>query len=238
MAEVMINPNDKNDTNEANLARVLADSALEEDVHTYLQQRLAQAPWKALAVIQMDMDKSVEIRKCGIAYKIAVMKEVNEFLQTFSSDDCRFLSHGTRDDVTIICSMNDQSEPLTFVNTILRGIASRSFGTGLDKGPFSVTYSAGISIYPYHGHSAETLLELADGAVRWAKANGRNSCALAETGYHYVQKGQLDELRWNKLLHLSMITGRSAETLIRVGYESLFQKHAAFYRFCCQEETT
>lgn len=238
MAEVITNPNDINDTNEANLARVLADSTLEEGVHAYLEQRLARESRTPLAVIQMDMDKSVEIRKCGIAYKLAVLKEVNEFLRSFESGDCRVMSHGTRDDVTIIRAMNDApGEARAFVDGILRTIAATAFGKDLDKGPFFITYSAGISIYPYNGNTAATLLDLADGAVRWAKANGRNSCAMAQTGYHYIQRGVIDELRWNKLLQLSATTGRSAETLIREGYESLFQKHAALYRFCCQEET-
>lgn len=236
MAEVVINPNDKNDTNEANLARVLADSALEDGVRTYLEQRMLRDPRTPLAVIQMDMDKSVEIRRCGIAYKLAVMKEINSFLQTFSNENCCVMSHGTRDDVTIIRTMDgDPGEALTFVNDVLKAIASTPFGKDLDKGPFFVTYSAGISYYPYNGNTAAMLLDLADGAVRLAKVNGRNSCALAQTGYHHIQSGVIDDVRWNKLLRLSCLTGLSAETLIREGYESLFQKHAALYRFCCQE---
>jgi hypothetical protein len=129
----------------------------------------------------------------------------------------------------------EEDDVSPFVNGILKSIAETPFGKNLDKGPFFVTYSAGIAYYPYNGTSAAALLDLADGAVRQAKTNGKNSCAPAQTGYHYIQSGVIDELRWQKLMQLCNRTGMSAETLIREGYESLFQKHAALYRFCCQE---
>lgn len=236
MEEVYTNPLEKNDTNEANLERVQKDSRLEAEVEYVLCQWIDQEPIGTIAVIQMDMDKSVAIRRCGISYKIQVLKEVAEILKSYEGENCLVIPHGTRDDVTIIRrNMTNLETEERFVADLLKRLEETPVGHGMDQGPFHVTYSAGIAVYPLCAREAADLLMLADGAVRMAKDRGRNSYALAETGFHYLQKGEIDEIRWKKLYQISCESGKTIEELLREGYEELFQKHAAFYRFCYQE---
>ena len=237
MVELYTNPLNKNDTNEANLVRVMNDSALEDDIEVMLDQYIGAHSEEVIAVIQMDMDKSVEIRKSGIDYKLQVLKEVGNLLNTYASKDCIVMPHGSRDDVTLIrFSVSAPEEEMRFVREVLKKIETTPFGHGMDKEPFYVTYSAGIAFYPAHGRKASQLLQLADGAIRVAKDNGRNSYEIAENGFYYEHSGKINSDRWNRLFKISCETGKTMDELIREGYEELFQKHAAFYRFCCQEK--
>jgi len=236
MVEVFTNPNDQNDTNEANLARVMQDALMEVKVEQTLSEWIEASGGSAVSVVQMDMDKSVEIRKCGISYKLQVLREVEALLKQFSDENCLVISHGTRDDITLLRkNLKSIAEEEAFVRHVLQTIEQTPLGHGMDKGPFYITYSAGIAIFPAHGKTAAQLLHLADGAIRWVKDHRRGSCAVAEPCYGYPQRGMLDGLRWKKLFALSCRTGKTMDELIREGYEVLFQKHSALYRFCCQE---
>ena len=236
MAEVYTNSLDKNDTNEANLDRVLVDSGLEEHIEKVINRLILETPDTVLTVIQMDMDKSVAIRKSGISYKLQVLKEVSEILKSYESDTCLVIPHGTRDDVTIIrINSRNIMEDEEFVSSILKRLESTPVGYGMDKGPFNVTYSAGIAMYPMHGKSAAQLLQLADGAVRKAKDCGRNGFLMAENGFNYCLTGYIDDVQWEKLANISIKVDKSMDEIIREGFEELFQKHSALYRFCCQE---
>ena len=234
--EVYTNPQERNDTNEANLSRVFVDSGIEEKVQELIDRLISEEPDITLTVIQLDMDKSVEIRKSGISYKLQVLREVSEFLESFASENCIVIPHGTRDDVTVIRKASGTiTNDECFVSDVLKKIEKTPMGHGMDKGPFSITYSAGIAIYPIHGKSAGQLLQLADGAVRKAKDNGRNGYAIAETGFNYIVEGLVDEEQWERLTGISNQTGKPIDDVIREGFEELFQKHSALYRFCCQE---
>ena len=237
MAEVYTNPKESNDTNEANLKRVFADSAIEESVADTIDEMIKADPSQPLTVIQMDMDKSIEIRKCGISAKIAVLEEISSLLCGLESDTCKVIPHGTRDDITIIRKSNGNiQEETAFIESVLKLLETTPFCTSHESGPFHVTYSGGIAVYPVHGKKASQLLELADGAVRYSKDHGRNTYAIADTGYRFPQYGSVDYVRMTKLFALSCRVGLSVDELIREGYEALFQKHAALYRFCSQEK--
>lgn len=237
MAEVYTNPNEKNDTNEANLERVFSDSMLEQSIAQQIDGLIVTHPDMPLTVIQMDMDKSVEIRKCGISVKIAVLNQVALLLKKYETEQCHIIPHGTRDDITIIrYGVQSIVADEKFVRTVLKDLETTPFAVPQHDEPFHITYSAGIACYPFHGKTAAQLLDLADGANRFAKDHGRNTYAIAESGYMYAQKGTIDRPRMERLFLISHKTGLSVEELIREGYEALFQKHAAFYRFCCQEK--
>ena len=236
MTEIYTNPLEKNDTNEANLGRVFADGGLEEDIKELIDQIIEQNSTRALTVIQMDMDKSVEIRKYGISYKLQVLKEVSRILKSYEADNCIVIPHGTRDDITIIRKNSVHIfEDEEFVMNVLKKLENTPVGYGMDKGPFSITYSAGIAVYPVHGKNADQLLQLADGAVRKAKDNGRNSYSMAESGFNYNLTGFIDDVQWKKLVDISFNSGKTIDEIIREGFEEIFQKHSALYRFCCQE---
>ena len=49
----------------------------------------------------------------------------------------------------------------------------------LDKRDFTVTFSAGIALYPEHGRELDELIKQADSAMYAAKSSGRNTCRLA-----------------------------------------------------------
>ena len=46
----------------------------------------------------------------------------------------------------------------------------------------------------------------------------------------------MDWERYRRLRQISANTGKPVDELVREGYGLLFQKHAALYRFCEQEE--
>ena len=233
MAEVYTNPLEKNDTNEANLKRVFEDTQLEAAILRTLEEQLTREPEQPFSVIQLDMDKSVQIRKHGIGCKLRILEEVNALLSSFSGPDCQVIPHGTRDDVTILRRMHGgPEEEAAFLLGVLEAVSSARFGAHLEQGPFQVTYSGGLAFYPFHGRTAEQLLALADGAVRWAKDH-RNTWAMAQCGFAYQEEGDLDGPRWQRLFKISCRTGKSVEELLREGYEAIFEKHSALYRFCC-----
>ncbi len=237
MADFRTDPKNKNDTNEANLSRVFADSAIEASAARMIEDLINAEPRRPLTILQLDMDKSKEIRSCGIDVKLAVLEEIGKLLKQYESESCIVIPHGTRDDVTIICiGMWDPKEETAFTSSVLQMLERTPVGAQLEQGPFHVTYSAGIASYPATANTAAQLLELADGAVRWAKDHGRHSYAAAETGYHYTQEGAVDWERYRRLRQISANTGKPVDELVREGYGLLFQKHAALYRFCEQEE--
>lgn len=223
-----------------NLKRVFADGNLEEEINQYISRQIQGNPDTKLGIIQMDMDKSKEIRSYGIEYKIAIINEINEYLEGAFSNVCMVFSHGTRDDVTLIFK-GDTLEPravLEQVRKILNSLANEQFAEKLTYGPVKVTYSAGFALYPLHAKNASDLLMLADGAVRRAKDSGRNMVLEAEEGFHYLVSVKIDAIRKMILNELSCTTGKSLQELYREGLEELFEKHSALNRFCIlnQEE--
>jgi diguanylate cyclase len=71
--------------------------------------------------------------------------------------------------------------PGTEANTALeiaQAIVARIGGSDLGVG--TVTASAGVATFPLHGHECKTLIQLADGALYWAKEHGKNRVQLAQ----------------------------------------------------------
>lgn len=238
MSEVYTNPNEKNDTNEANLLRVYHDKILVENIIDHLNMIIQKNTQCSIQVIQMDMDKSIEIRKLGISYKLSVLEEINNSLIRKIDNQAMIFPHGTRDDITIIRVTDnyDRSDLEEFVVDILDFISKTEYGKNVRVGPFKVTYSAGIAVYPFDANDSQQLFWLADGAVREAKNNGRNIFAYAQSGFFNKYSAEIDPIRMEKLENLSLRLGKDIDTLVKEGLEELFEKHAAFYRFCCQEE--
>ncbi len=236
MEKVFTNANDKNDTNEANLKRVFNDAGTADKVEKLIDEMIDRDRKAPLAIFQLDMDKSIAIRKTGITNKLKVLNEVAELLKKFNDVKTKVIPHGSRDDITIIRErISDIDEEVKFINEVLSALREHPFGKELENGPFMISYSAGCAIYPVHGKEANVLLTLADGATRVAKKEGGDRAALADTAMSYAASGDIDRRRFDKLFEISMQTGKTIDALINEGYEELFQKHSALYRFCCQE---
>ncbi len=236
MEKVFTNANDKNDTNEANLKRVFNDAGTADKVEKLIDEMIDRDRKAPLAIFQLDMDKSIAIRKTGITNKLKVLNEVAELLKKFNDVKTKVIPHGSRDDITIIRErISDIDEEVKFINEVLSALREHPFGKELENGPFMISYSAGCAIYPVHGKEANVLLTLADGATRVAKKEGGDRAALADTAMSYASSGDIDRRRFDKLFEISMQTGKTIDALINEGYEELFQKHSALYRFCCQE---
>lgn len=237
MAQVLTNANDKNDTNEANLKRVFNDAKTANDVELLIDKMIYQENNGAFAVFQLDMDKSIAIRKTGITNKLKVLNEVSSLLKQLDDEDTIVIPHGSRDDITIIRkNISTVDEELEFANRVLSLLRNHFFGESLEGGPYSISYSAGCSIYPVHGKTAYQLLTLADGAIRVAKKEGGDRVKLADTAMTYMYEGSIDRERFDRLFAISLNTKKPIECLINEGFEELFQKHSALYRFCCQEK--
>ena len=236
MEKVFTNANDKNDTNEANLKRVFNDAGTADKVEKLIDEMIDRDRKAPLAIFQLDMDKSIAIRKTGITNKLKVLNEVAELLKKFNDVKTKVIPHGSRDDITIIRErISDIDEEVKFINEVLSALREHPFGKELENGPFMISYSAGCAIYPVHGKEANVLLTLTDGATRVAKKEGGDRAALADTAMSYASSGDIDRRRFDKLFEISMQTGKTIDALINEGYEELFQKHSALYRFCCQE---
>jgi diguanylate cyclase (GGDEF)-like protein len=57
---------------------------------------------------------------------------------------------------------------------IVERIRRRAAALGDGETDGRVTISAGIALYPLHAHTQDELIHLADGAMYWAKSNGKN----------------------------------------------------------------
>ncbi len=63
--------------------------------------------------------------------------------------------------------------------TAAKAIVERVASLELDEGEFAVTTSAGVATFPNQGGDRDTLIRLADGALYWAKEQGKNQVRLA-----------------------------------------------------------
>jgi diguanylate cyclase (GGDEF)-like protein len=69
----------------------------------------------------------------------------------------------------------DESEAIAATGRMIKEIAKKIVLGRLD---LHMTACAGISLYPYHGDDASTLISYADAAMRQAMQRGRNQCAV------------------------------------------------------------
>jgi len=227
----------ENDTNEDNLARVFDAAVMEKQIESELSRIIDATTNRLLAVIQIDMDNSKEIRRLGIANKVHVLERINNGLSARFGSECLIRPQGTRDEVTIIKELEnsaDEAELLT--QDILQYISSIPLVHMTSDSTYHVTYSAGIAIYPIHATSAIELLWLADGACRKSKDNGRNCWHLADTARLFPQLAEIDHARYLLLVEESRRTNKSVEMLVLEGYQLLFHKHFALNHYCCQPE--
>jgi diguanylate cyclase (GGDEF)-like protein len=78
------------------------------------------------------------------------------------------------DEFAVLLPGADEAQALAAAESIVGRIGQTDFGPG---GP--ITVSVGIATYPQHGRERDSLIRLADGALYWAKENGKNQVRLA-----------------------------------------------------------
>lgn len=109
----------KGDSPAENLKRVINDRKISEGIEKYIEDMILQNPFASFTVVQMDMDKSKEIRKYGIEIKLKILNEINEWMEKNFSVGCKIFSHGTRDDITLLIKETDEEILNQKLNLIL-----------------------------------------------------------------------------------------------------------------------
>ncbi|CAM2737732.1 regulatory protein (GGDEF domain) [Legionella steigerwaltii] len=130
-----------------------------------------------LSILLLDVDHFKKINNSyGHDAGDAALKELGKVLQ----DDIRVGDIAARyggEEFIIVFYDTDAETIKTRAESISHQISRLQIKYGAQHvGP--ITISIGISVYPTHGHTAEALIESADKALYFAKANGKNQVVL------------------------------------------------------------
>jgi two-component system cell cycle response regulator len=132
----------------------------------------------AMAVVYLDLDGFKEINDTlGHGVGDALLKEVAERLLTTVREEDTVARLGG-DEFAIVLWHVSGTEYAASVAA--RAITAVSQPYNIEGHIVDITTSAGVSIYPVNGEDAETLMKSADLALYVAKAEGKNTCRIAE----------------------------------------------------------
>ena len=217
----------------SNLTRIQDDAAIEERTVRRLE-RLLRRSTTPVAVARLDLDKSSTLRSVSIDLKVEVLGQLGAFLRSEAPPGTVVISHGTRDDFTLLVPLPDTpfdpDAALASVDRLREAVGATTFRTR-ESVACQLTISGGIAVHPQHGTSAASLILLADGACRRAKEQGRNRCVVAEPGLHHVLETRLLEHRYRALAQRSAELGVPLEALLREAIELVLQRHSGLERF-------
>lgn len=101
-----------------------------------------------------------------------LLVEISKRLHANTRETDTVARFGGDEFITVLQGDMDENQKLGIVNRIIESIA---LPIQIGQQEFSVTSSIGISVYPYDGDAAETLIKHADIAMYRAKESGRNN---------------------------------------------------------------
>lgn len=144
-----------------------------------LEMALSQARRqnRKLAVLFVDLDRFKEVNdqyghKVGDQLLQAVARRLQGGVRE-SDTAARFAGD---EFVVLLDPVHDREEALAVAEKLLQRFREP---LKLEEVSLPIQVSIGISLFPEHGHSAQALLEAADGAMYLSKNAGRNTCSLA-----------------------------------------------------------
>lgn len=182
---------------------------------------------KLLAVVYLDLDGFKFVNDSyGHTLGDSLLKVVAVMLENEVRDDDTVARLGGDEFVILLDDIEDRQEVVEVTNRILQAFSQPISMAGHN---FHVTASIGVSIYPDHGETQETLLQYADIAMYSAKNSGRNcmrffDVEMAHKAEHRVEmesamhaalaNGEF-ELHYQPQINTRTGTIESTEALIR-----------------------
>ncbi len=190
------------ETNEAILAEVHRDRAIEMDYLTGLYNKKAiteyamneckAATGKVINLCILDVDNFKQINDThGHAYGDRILKEVSEIILEVIGEDGRAGRIGGDEMMLIIENVEERAD----LRVYLKAIRERVEASHRDDGGFpQVTVSMGIGIFPTFVDNYDDLFNLADRMLYRAKNRGKNRYVIYNPEIHgRIVNGELDE---------------------------------------------
>jgi diguanylate cyclase (GGDEF)-like protein len=164
----------------------------------------AAAGGSPVSLCLVDVDDFKQINDVyGHAQGDLVLVEVARLLAVPGDEASAYRLGG--DEFTIVLR-SDQEGARRHLEAVYRSVSNTSFAHGEP-----VTISAGVATFPIHAADVERLEHVADGALYWAKHNGKNRWCVFDP--HVVRIYSPDELE-KRAEHQARL--RAAENLVRV----------------------
>jgi diguanylate cyclase (GGDEF)-like protein len=140
-----------------------------------------------VAVVAIDVDHFKEINdRWGHAAGDEALKLLGKALQSAlrPSDVCGRVGG---DEFMLALTRSDIEDAEEAVDRLREKVASMKFGPAGQQ----LTFSAGVSEFPRHSLALEELTHLADGAMYWAKSNGRNRSYVYSSENDFTMAAQM-----------------------------------------------
>ncbi|MDR2189589.1 MAG: EAL domain-containing protein [Azonexus sp.] len=160
---------------------------LEDRVEQAIRQ--AKRSGKSLALVFIDLDRFKNINDT-LGHEVGdqlLIQAAERGLAVLRESDT--LSRQGGDEFVAILPELDQPQDAAHAAHKLLAALTRPYQ--LAGHELTVTGSAGIAIYPDHGHNTSELLRKADAAMYQAKAEGGNTWCLFSTDVHHASLGEL-----------------------------------------------
>jgi diguanylate cyclase (GGDEF)-like protein len=161
--------------------------------HRAFQERLAQELRRAeregysVAVVAMDVDHFKEINdRWGHASGDQALRLFGKALRAElrPSDICGRVGG---DEFMLALARSNVTEAQDAIDRLRTKVSAMQFGPSGQ----TLTFSAGVSEFPRHSLALEELTHLADGAMYWAKSNGRNRSYVYSSESDFTMAAQM-----------------------------------------------
>lgn len=150
--------------------RTLFSDRLTQAIH------LAKRNEKYIGVIFIDLDSFKMVNDTmGHSAGDTVLKEVSRGLENRLRKTDTVARFGGDEFLVLVNNLTDDEDIIKVVENLM-GIFADPFDVNGKE--FYITGSAGVSVYPFDGEDAETLIKNADIAMYMAKSRGKNQYAL------------------------------------------------------------
>lgn len=158
---------------------------------------------KPFSVVILDLDRFKHINM-NLGQRIAdkFLQNVSQYMIDYLSEDYRLARIGGDKFGIFLQKMQAEDEVKAFVSNLIRYLNTSFI---IDKQEIHLTASAGISSYPEHGKTADTLLKSAELALSQAKKIGRKKFVLFSpdienqfTKQYYIERDLRNALEENQ----------------------------------------
>lgn len=170
-------------------------------LHELMPALLAHSAGKA-AVFSIDLDHFKTVND-SLGHQVGdqLLQEVADRLRASAGPGNIAARLGGDEFAVVMANVPHQDIATLYANQLMEAVRA---GVTLEGMPLSVTVSIGISLYPDHGSSPDTLLRCADAAMHHAKDSGRSHCQFYSPG----MEGQaLEDLQKERMLRQAIADG-------------------------------